>query len=58
MATLAHPAPTHIAAAQPARDANAPRASGFEILVPLGAIYVILLVAGPFLAAVFHHAPK
>jgi hypothetical protein len=55
MATLAHPAPAGIAAAQPARDPGAPRESGFEILVPVGAIYVVLLVLGPFLAMAFHH---
>ena len=55
MATLAHPASTSIAAGSAIRDEHAPRPSGFELIVPLGAIYLILLVIGPFLAMHFQH---
>jgi hypothetical protein len=55
MVTLAHPASTPFAAQHAVEDRDAPRPSGFGLIVPLGAIYLALLVIGPFLAMAFHH---
>lgn len=57
MATLAHPVPTHAASARAEPETGRPRSSGFEIIVPLAALYVVLLVIGPFIAMAYRHAP-
>ena len=56
MATLDHPVPARAGAIRLDHDAEAPRKSGFEILIPVAALYVILLVIGPFIAMAFRHA--
>jgi hypothetical protein len=55
MATPAPAAPAPLVAAEPAQAGAPPRSSGFELIVPLGAIYVVLLVIAPFLAMAFRH---